>query len=94
DVANALNMVIYQRLIDYKGTRVLIYEKIIATTAIKNVIRHGNFNQLEHTIASDAKCESMDRVILDRLDRKMVDFASVEAYITDKKLFEMRGYGK
>lgn len=92
DVANAINYIIFQKLIEYKGKRILIYEKMRATKTIKNLIRQGNYNQIENAMAAEPECETLDRVILDRLDRKMLDFEAVKGYVRDRGLFESKGY--
>ena len=92
DVANNLNCVIYQQLIDYNNKRVLIYEKLRVTPTIRNIIRKGNYNQLDHAILTEPGCISLDRVIMDRLREGMLDFESVKPYIKDKSFFVMNGY--
>ena len=92
DVANALNYIIYQKLVDYKGKRVLIYEKMKATEVVKNLIRNGNYNQIENAIATQPGCESLDRVILKRLEDGDLDFDSVKNYVRDKRFFMNKGY--
>lgn len=92
DIANALNYVFYQKLIDCNGKRVMIYEKLKATPQIKALIRNGNFNQLNSAVLSDKECESMDSVILQRIEEGLLTFDSVKNFITDKARFEMKGY--
>lgn len=92
DVANALNYVMFQKLVDYKGKRVLLYEKVKATPQIKALIKNGNFNQLDSAIASDKECESFDDVILKRLEDNLLDFETVKSLVTDKSRFRIKGY--
>ena len=92
DVANALNYVMFQKLVDYKGKRVLLYEKVKATPQIKALIKNGNFNQLDSAIASDKECESFDDEILKRLEDNLLDFETVKSLVTDKSRFRIKGY--
>lgn len=92
DVANALNYVFYQKLIDYKGKRVLVYEKLKATPQIRALIKNGNFNQLNSAIISDPECESFDDVILRRIEEGLLEFNAVKNFISDKARFRMKGF--
>lgn len=92
DVANALNYIIYQKLVDYGGNRVLIYEKLKATRTVKNLIRQGNFNQLDNVMASEEGCETLDQVIMRRLEDRMLDVESAKPHMRDERLFASRGY--
>ena len=91
-VASALNSVMYQQLIDYKGKRVLIYELVVGTPPIKNLIRNGNFEQFDYSISTDPECVSLDQCIMQRLENGELDFESVKPYIRDKESFRIKGY--
>lgn len=92
DVSNALNFVLFQRLIEYKGKRVLIYEKLKVSNAIRALIRNGNFSQLDSAMGSDPNCETLDDVILKRLEQGMIDFDTVRNIINDKSRFRLKGF--
>lgn len=93
DVANSLNYVIHQILIRNKnGEPILIYDLCKVTSPIKALIRNGNFNQINAEMGTSKECETMDEVIMKRLEANELEIDDVKDFIKSPIVFNRKGY--
>ena len=77
-LANALQGIIYQDLLPSidRATRVLAYELLVTTGAVRNMIRENNLHQLENLIQTHSKdgMVLMDNCLLDLYSRCQISY--------------------
>lgn len=87
-LANALSGVISQRLLPWTaGGRIPAIEIMMATTAIRNVIREGNVHQIAGIIqtSSDVGMQTMDSSLQTLVDAGAVRLEDARAYFSSAK---------
>ncbi len=87
-LANALSGVISQRLLPWvSGGRIPAVEIMMATTAIRNVIREGNVHQVAGIIqtSSDVGMQTMDASLQALVDAGAVRLEDARAYFSSAK---------
>ncbi|OGY31467.1 MAG: hypothetical protein A3C02_01885 [Candidatus Andersenbacteria bacterium RIFCSPHIGHO2_02_FULL_45_11] len=87
-LANALSGVISQRLLPWvSGGRIPAVEIMMATTAIRNVIREGNVHQVAGIIqtSSDVGMQTMDSSLQALVDAGAVRLEDARAYFSSSK---------
>lgn len=87
-LANALSGVISQRLLPWvSGGRIPAVEIMMATTAIRNVIREGNVHQVAGIIqtSSDVGMQTMDASLQALVDAGAVRLEDARAYFSSSK---------
>ncbi len=88
--ANSIEGIISQRLLprkDHKG-RVAAFEVLVATTAVRNLIREGKTHQIPSLLQTGAEVgmQTMEQSVQDLVDRGLVDRAEAAAYLSDSGL--------
>lgn len=95
-LANILMAICSQRLIPaIGGGRVAAAEILVATPAVRNIIREGKSHQLEAVIqtGADKGMQSMDRTLISLIKSGTISYDEARSYAVDLEEFErlMRG---
>lgn len=95
-LANILQAVVCQRLVpSIGGGRVAAAEVLIATSAVRNIIREGKTHQLEAVIQTGAEfgMQSMDRTLVNLIHSGQITYDEARNYAIDQDELDrlMRG---
>lgn len=85
-LANILMAICSQRLIPLiGGGRIAAAEILVATPAVRNIIREGKSHQLEAVIQTGAEfgMQSMDRTLVDLIKKGMITYDEAKNYAVD-----------
>ncbi len=86
-LANILQAIVCQRLIpSIGGGRVVAAEVLIATSAVRNIIREGKTHQLEAVIQTGAEfgMQSMDRTLVNLIHAGSITYDEARNYAIDQ----------
>ena len=90
-LANILQAICSQRLIPaIGGGRIAAAEILIATPAVRNIIREGKAHQLEAVIQTGAEygMQSMDKTLITLIHNGMISYEDARNYAIDLEEFE------
>ncbi|MDQ1463411.1 MAG: twitching motility protein PilT [Actinomycetota bacterium] len=81
-LANALAGIVYQRLLPrIGGGRVAAYEVMLATSAVRNLIREGKTRQLRNTVATSSRegMQTLEAALSELVSEGLVSYESAAA---------------
>lgn len=90
-LANILQAICSQRLIPaIGGGRIAAAEILVATPAVRNIIREGKAHQLEAVIQTGAEygMQSMDKTLVSLIHNGMISYEEARNYAVDLEEFE------
>ena len=90
-LANILQAICSQRLIPaIGGGRIAAAEILVATPAVRNIIREGKAHQLEAVIQTGAEygMQSMDKTLINLIHNGMITYDEAKNYAVDLEEFE------